>query len=468
MAQRHAAGVLRCWLAAASAMVTLQPGIPAMTPPVALSRPTPADLPPAADPGRWPALQRLRRQSHLDPAPWIAAIEAGALPLAADLIAVLAAHCDGPLACRLLDCWLLQQPREAAIPSLIGACRDPRWAARLRQVLAQATLEQQVLLLPLLGHQRDAGDFPLMCARLLDPGPLPLRHAALEALSVGLSAWPLASLRRALATVTQDLQPSLAVAALDLLARLPGARADLLKLARHPLDPSLERRLRRRLGALPAAPLLLLVHGRSGGRIPAELRALAAELEQRRGAAVQLLALTDPRLPCLPAADPLAPAATLVPLLLLPGSHVRDDLPRLAAELRRRMPLRRLPFLGSWPVWQRALAEELVTLAAAAEAGPLPLLLHHPLSGPVAERFLGWLAQRCRARCVPAAFEGATGLPWRQAGVDSHHPAVLPLTLAANRLTDSLQELLPALDARPLLQRPRLRRILLEVLQDLP
>ena len=449
-------------------MVTQQPGIPAMTPPVAPSPPTPVDLPPVADPRRWQALQRLRRQRHLDPRPWIEAIETGALTLEADLIAVLASHLDGPLACRLLDCWLAQQPHEPAIPALIGACRDPGWADRLRQALAQSPPEQQILLLPLLGHQRDAADFPLLCARLVDPGPLPLRRAALEALSAGLSIWPLAPLRRTLATVAGDLQPSLAAAAIDLLARLPGARADLLRLARHPLDPSLEPRLRRRLFALPAAPLLLLVHGRSGGRIPPELETLAAELEQRRGAAVRLLALTDPRPPCPPPADPRAPVATLVPLLLLPGGHVRQDLPRLTAEMGHRFPLRRLPFLGSWPTWQRALAAEVHELAAS--LGPLrvPLLLHHPLQGPLAERFLSLLAKRCGAVCLPASFEDATSLPWHHESGGAHDPAVLPLALAANRLTDSLQALAPGMGAVPLLQRPRLRQVLLETLEALP
>jgi hypothetical protein len=449
-------------------MVTLQPGIPAMTPPVAPSSPTPVDLPPVADPSRWPALQRLRRHRHLDPRPWIEAIETGALTLEADLIAVLAAHLDGPLACRLLDCWLGQQPHEPAIPALIGACRDPGWADRLRQVLAKAPPEQQILLLPLLGHQRDAADFQLLRDLLLDPGPLPLRRAALDALSAGLSVWPLPPLRRSLATVAGDLQPSLAAAAIDLLARLPGARADLLRLARHPLDPSLEPRLRRRLGALPPAPLLLLVHGRSGGHIPAELRALAAELEQRRGAPVQLLALTAPQPPCLPPADPLAPVATLVPLLLLPGGHVRQDLPRLTAELGRRVPVRRLPFLGSWPVWQRALAAELDALRTATNTPQTPLLLHHPLQGLLAERFLTLLARRCGAVCLPASFEDATSLPWRQQSGGALQPAVLPLALAANRLTDNLQALAPGMGAMPLLQRPRLRQALLEALEALP
>lgn len=449
-------------------MVTLQAGIFAMTPPVAASPPTPADLPPAGDARRWQALQRLRRQVPLDPLPWITAIETGLLPLEADLIAVLAPHLDGPLACRLLDSWMAQANADAAIPSLIGACRDQAWAARLRQLLDQVPPAQQMLLLPLLGHQRQAADFPLLRARLLDPGPLPLRHAALEALSVGLSAWPQAPLHSALATVARDLQPSLAAAALDLLARLPGARADLLRLAGESLDPSLELRLQRRLAALPAAPLLLLVHGRSGGRLPAELRALAVDLEQRRGAPVQLLALTDPQPPLLPPAAPLAPPATLVPLLLLPGSHARLDLPAITAALRRQGPLRRLPFLGSWPLWQRALAEELADLTAATASAEAPLLLHHPLQGALAERFLALLARRCGALCRPAGFDGSATLLWPSGGGSGTDPAVLPLALAANRLTDALRSLAPHADARPLLERPRLRRTLLEALAALP
>jgi hypothetical protein len=440
----------------------------AVSSPVAAAPLTPADLHASGDPRRWTQLQCLRRQPQLETGPWLAAIEAGELALEADLVAVLADQLDGEGASRLLACWLRLEAPDPAIPPLLGHRRDPLWADRLRRHLGQVDLERRIPLLPLLGVQRDPADFPLLQALLLDPGPLPLRQAALEALGLGLSVWPRPALRQALAQLARDLQPALAREALDLLARLPGARSDLLRLSRHPLDPSLEPRLRRRLHALPAAPLLLLVHGRSGGHIPAELRALVAELEQRRGAPVRLLALTAPQPRCLPPADPLAPVATLVPLLLLPGGHVRQDLPRLTAELGRLFPVRRLPFLGSWPVWQRALAAELDALRAATNTPQTPLLLHHPLQGLLAERFLTLLARRCGAVCLPASFEDATSLPWVRQSVGALHPAVLPLALAANRLTDNLKALAPGMGAMPLLQRPRLRQVLLEALEALP
>jgi sirohydrochlorin ferrochelatase len=113
-----------------------------------------------------------------------------------------------------------------------------------------------------------------------------------------------------------------------------------------------------------ATPLLLLVHGRSGGAIPAELTALAADLEDRRAAPVLLQALTAAAPPAPPASLSGSPL-TLVPLLLLPGTHVRLDLPAVAAHWRRQGPLRRLPFLGAWDVWQQALADEVVEPRAA-------------------------------------------------------------------------------------------------------
>lgn len=201
-----------------------------------------------------------------------------------------------------------------------------------------------------------------------------------------------------------------------------------------------------------------MVHGRSGGSIPPELRALAADLAGRRAAPVWLQALTAPEAPLPPPADALDPPLTLVPLLLFPGGHVRRDLPALASALGRGRPLRRLPFLGAWPLWQAALAAEVGDLPPG--DGP-PLLLHHPLEGSLGQRYLALLARRCSGRCQPAA--AAAG----QAQLGPSQP-FLPLALAANRLTDELAALGLGPAARPLLARSRLRGALAAALQALP
>lgn len=227
-----------------------------------------------------------------------------------------------------------------------------------------------------------------------------------------------------------------------------------------------------------ASSLLLVVHGRSGGMVPLELQVLAGELAQRRCAPVLVQVLTG--------APPQAPEAalglgvaplTLVPLMLLPGGHVRHDIPAIAAHWRLQGPLRRLSFLGAWPAWQGALAAELVELVAQAAAGApelhspaKPLLLHHPLEGPLARRFFAHLEGCTGARCVPASYSDPSGegplsslISASIAGVPAL-PPILPLALAANRLTDSLQSLV----GPPLLQRPRFRQLLLAELEALP
>lgn len=218
-------------------------------------------------------------------------------------------------------------------------------------------------------------------------------------------------------------------------------------------------RARRRGETLPAhrptaTPLLLVVHGRSGGALPCELQALAAELEQRRGAPVRLQALTAEQPPQPGQLLRHGHGLTLVPLLLLPGGHVRHDLPAIARHWRRFAPLTLRPFLGGWPCWQQALRAELGGL------GPEPLLLHHPLEGPLAGRYLEHLGAVCGARCLATPYSSGhladLQLP---AGVP-----VLPLALAANRLTDQLADRV----GPPLLQRPRLRQLLMAELEALP
>jgi hypothetical protein len=324
--------------------------------------------------------------------------------------------------------------------------------------------------LPLLGLQRQPQDLDLLLALALRPGPLALRRAALEALALGLSSWSPQPLAAALERLVADLDPGLAAGALDLLARLPQGRRSLRRLLGIRLDPAVRARLRRRLRP---TPLVLLVHGRQGGVIPAALQHLAAELAARRGAPVLLQALTGE----VPATDAAFWAAarraeglSLVPLLLLPGGHVCRDLPALAAAWRveaaaAQVCLRRLPFLGAWPRWQRALAASLHSAAAA--AGAAPSWLHHPLEGPLAARFLSHLETvlGCPGEATPYSASAI------ELACCSRGPALLlPLTLAANRLSESLTmgtqppvQVLP-----PLLEIPALRQLLITALEDLP
>ncbi|MBD2549851.1 hypothetical protein H6G65_09695 [Microcystis elabens FACHB-917] len=212
----------------------------------------PRQLPASGSPGRWPWLQGLRRARDLDLEPWLQAVEIGSLRPDPDLLAALAERLDGPAAARLLAWWLAQPAADPALLAVIGRHRHPRCRALLRQALTPtddglAAGARAARLLPLLGHQRHPDDFPLLRERVLAPLPLQQRRAALEGLAVGLGAWPPLPLCQVLVALVGDLDPALAAAAVDLLARLPGGAPALAALDRRPLAPELARRVERRL-----------------------------------------------------------------------------------------------------------------------------------------------------------------------------------------------------------------------------
>ena len=440
------------------AMVRVQPVLAAVAPPSGSPADVVAQLPEIGSPERWPWLQRLRRQAHLPLEPWLRAVEAGQLTPQPDLMAALDTHLDGPAMARLLRWWLHSVPRDPALPPLLVPRRGPEGLEVLRQACAaraRATASDHeclVALLPLLGHQRDPEDFPLLRRLALEPGPSRLRQAALEGLCRGLGAWPLRPLRQTLVGLAADLHAPLAASAVDALARLPGARPSLRALARQPLDPAVAARLERRVRGLPPAPLVLLIHGRAGGEVPPELLALAMELGERRGAPVLLETLTAaPPPPPSPSATP----HTVVPRFLLPGGHVRSDVPERLRRWRAAGAVRALPFLGAWPAWQASLAIEVRRLAARG-SDAIPLLVHHPVEGLLPQRYLAHLSSFCGARCL--AFASSSALSPALA-----EPA-LPLALASSRLTDAQGTWL----GPPLLARPKLRAVLLQLLEDLP
>ena len=418
---------------------------------------------------RWQTLQQLRRGGLDRPLDWLEAVadpDGGCDGALLRLIAE-AVDPDGPEATTLLA-WVLAapavtwaEPLAALTPLLVQ--RRPALAAGLRRGLGRGG---DALLLPLLGSQRDPADAGLLIDRAEQPGPVAERRAALEGLARGFSAWPLRPLRQLLLALAHDLDPTLAAAAVDLLDRLPWPLLGLERLEGRRLAPAVAARLARRRARRRPSDLLLVAHGRAGGLAPAELTDLVDDLTRRRGGRVMLQLLTGADTGEARAAAEAPAPLTLVPLFLLPGEHVRHDVTAVAASWRRRgWPVRRLPYLGAWPAWQQGLAQ---ALAEQRSAGRSPLLLHHPLSGPLAGRHGEALAQVLGVPCRPWDGTGADGAA---AYMDSQPPLVpVPLALATNRLSEAVavQPGAAAPPWPPLLLQPRFRSLLLEQLLALP
>ena len=476
------------------------------------------------DAEHWSQLQGLRR-GRLPLEPWLAGLTSGALQPEPELLSALWSQLKRPMVERLLasgaavdaapwlaasrqelpglvaqpavmEAWLeplLEHQAQCPAPQarlwleVLAVFQDPRVAQRLRRVVLEASrlaaepgasdgeLLELVPLLPLLGRQRQRQDAALLLQCALDPGPLAWRRAALEGVALGLSSWPLAMLVPALQRLAEDLSTAIASQALDLLARLPQGQRHLRAMRTRPLDPAVAERLQRRL---QCTPLVLVVHGRQGGAIPDLYGALAQELSLRRGAPVLLQALTA-EVPLAEAgfwlAAQRANGITVVPLLLLPGEHVRRDLPALVEGWRTAaataLPVGpipnvgRRPFLGAWPAWQ-ALVADLVQQVA---AGRPHAWLHHPLQGELAQRFLSHLRRVFGQSGVPAVELGQA----LRFNLDPASAALLvPYGLAPSRTAESLNmegvvppawEVLP-----PLLELPSVRTFLLDRLEVLP
>lgn len=189
--------------------------------------------------------------------------------------------------------------------------------------------------------------------------------------------------------------------------------------------------------------LLVVVHGHSGGVVPAVLVQALDALAKQRPAPVWVQALTAE-----PVDLPPGERLLVVPLLLTPGSHARFDLPALRNRLRAAgHEVVLLPFLGAWPVW----LEHLRTLVATVGCGSV---LHHPLRSGVADRYLQAVAQRLERPLISDwPVDGAPGGP-------------LPLALAPNRITAQLED--AGFDAPALLERPATRDLVFTLLRNLP
>mgnify|MGYP001551744308 FL=1 len=198
--------------------------------------------------------------------------------------------------------------------------------------------------------------------------------------------------------------------------------------------------------------LRLVVHGRSGGRIPACCLALADAVSTARQTPVLIEALTAET----PPPSPRLQHQWLVPLLLLPGSHVRHDLPAIRQRLRGLgATVTLLPFLGAWRPWVSMLRHWLSRSMAEPSCR---VVVHHPLRPGPAERYLHHLARELACPLVPAD-------AWQAFAQRSPASYPLPLALAPNRMSEVLRQ---AGGSAALLEDPVIRSGLIDLLVALP
>ena len=122
----------------------------------------------------------------------------------------------------------------------------------------------------------------------------------------------------------------------------------------------------------PSRDLRLVIHGSAGGEVHHLFKYLVRKVQNLRGTHVDLEVLTQE--------NPKASSSSsilLIPLFLLPGKHVLNDIPKIFRRLSNQgIDTQLLPFLGSWPYWISTL-KYFVNLKSHNEKS---ILLHHPIN----------------------------------------------------------------------------------------
>ena len=209
--------------------------------------------------------------------------------------------------------------------------------------------------------------------------------------------------------------------------------------------------LRKRGELSGGTALRLVIHGRSGGLISPCLQQIVDAVAERRTAPVELEVLTAEH-PSPVQCD----SQWLVPLLLLPGSHARRDVPLIRERLKAEgVVVKSLPFLGAWDCWWGLMSCWIADVAA---KHPSLALVHHPLRPGLSDRFLASIQGRFDLPVVPFDV-------WDQFAIDHPNVVPLPLSLAPNRMSEALRQAggLPSL-----LENPQLRQGLIHCLALLP
>ena len=172
--------------------------------------------------------------------------------------------------------------------------------------------------------------------------------------------------------------------------------------------------------------LRLVVHGSSGGEVHHLLKYVVEQVQLLRGTNVDLEVLTKED-----SEESSSSSIWLVPLLLLPGKHSQNDIPKIHRRLSNQgVSTNLIPFLGSWPGWISIL-NHFVSLEAKIEN---PILLHHPINSQIGANYLKKLNITLKIPIMPWT-------EWKQFLVCSEKKYTpIPYALAPNKNTRGLRE----------------------------
>ena len=128
--------------------------------------------------------------------------------------------------------------------------------------------------------------------------------------------------------------------------------------------------------------LHLLVHGSKGGEIHSSLISAVDQLKKYQNRSVSIEALTQ-EVP--PQVEIGKKSMLLVPLFLLPGTHVCTDVPKIFKRFQDDgKNIKLFPFLGSFYPWLSLIGDWIINQSSFDK----PALIHHPLSSQTSCAFL--------------------------------------------------------------------------------
>tara|TARA_Y100001968_G_scaffold305132_1_gene320740 strand:- start:521 stop:1114 length:594 start_codon:yes stop_codon:yes gene_type:complete len=172
--------------------------------------------------------------------------------------------------------------------------------------------------------------------------------------------------------------------------------------------------------------LRLVVHGSEGGYVHPLVNYIIEHVEDLRGSFVDIEVLTQEQ-----TKYSRSSSIWLVPLLLLPGKHVQNDIPKIYNRLiNEGVNTKLLPFLGCWHEWILILKYIINLESKDAE----PIILHHPLNNEIGSSYLKYLRQKLK---VPV-------LPWTRwnelQNKEGKKYSPIPFSLAPNKNTKNLRQ----------------------------